>query len=130
MVLIIKVLEMLRRQYYYTLVQFHRLVNIYIVSYIPEKTRERCTAPRGDGFWSRLHDLRGSAPRVHAFKVKAPIAGHLTKCHSIFCINRSKCDAESRIAAIILMYGAKFVKCTSLKTFCLRLPWESAKLLS
>ena len=26
--------------------------------------------------------------------------------------------------------GAKFVKCTSLKTFCLRFPWKSAKLLS
>ena len=37
-------------------------------------------------------------------KVKAPIAGRLGKRHSIFCINRSKCDAESRIAAIILMY--------------------------
>ena len=37
-------------------------------------------------------------------KVKAPIAGRLRKCHSIFCINRSKCDAESRIAAIILIY--------------------------
>ena len=38
------------------------------------------------------------------FKIKAPIAGRLRKCHSIFFINRSKCDAESRIAAIILMY--------------------------
>ena len=37
-------------------------------------------------------------------KVKAPIAGRLRKCHSIFCINRFECDAESRIAAIILMY--------------------------
>ena len=37
-------------------------------------------------------------------KVKAPIAGRLRKCHSFFIINRSKCDAESRIAANILMY--------------------------
>ena len=40
----------------------------------------------------------------HIYKVKAPIAGRLRKCHSIFYIYRSKCDAESRIAAIILMY--------------------------
>ena len=30
----------------------------------------------------------------------------------------------------LIVYGAKFVKCTRLKTFCLRFPWKSAKLLS
>ena len=44
-----------------------------------------------------------SCNKIYLYKVKAPIAGRLRKCHSIFCINRSKCDAESRIAAIILM---------------------------
>ena len=42
--------------------------------------------------------------KIHDYEVKAPIAERLRKCHSIFCINRSKGDAESRIAAIILMY--------------------------
>ena len=52
----------------------------------------------------KITDEGSKSEPKRLIKVKAPIARPLRKCHSIFCINRSKCDTESRIAAIILMY--------------------------
>ena len=49
----------------------------------------------------------------------------------IFYSLKKYCAAKIfSVFLFIKIYGAKFVKCTHLKTFCLRFPWKSAKLLS